>query len=86
MSDDPRTAVFGFDAYSPAEIARRVEESGVAKARLPLITTAMLGMLAGAVIASVIHPRSAMATGSGSPAIATPTQRRSRSALVGKCR
>jgi formate transporter len=51
MSEDPRAAVFGFDAYSPAEIARRVEESGVAKARLPLITTAMLGMLAGAFIA-----------------------------------
>ena len=51
MSAEPRAAVFGFDAYSPAEIARRVEESGVAKARLPLITTAMLGMLAGAFIA-----------------------------------
>jgi formate/nitrite transporter len=51
MNEDPRAAVFGFDAYSPAEIARRVEDSGVAKARLPLITTAMLGMLAGAFIA-----------------------------------
>lgn len=26
---------FGLDAYSPREIAQRVEEAGVAKARLP---------------------------------------------------
>jgi formate/nitrite transporter len=44
-------AVFGFDAYSPEQIANRVEESGVAKARLPLLTTAMLGLLAGGFIA-----------------------------------
>ena len=40
----------GFDAYSPAEIARRVENAGVAKARLPLLQTVMLGVLAGAYI------------------------------------
>ncbi len=51
MRAHPRGAVFGFDAYAPEEIARRVEESGVAKARLPAMTTAMLGMLAGAFIA-----------------------------------
>ena len=51
MSEVPRAAVFGFDAYSPAEIARRVEDSGVTKARLPMIAAAMLGILAGAFIA-----------------------------------
>ena len=39
-----------FDAFSPAEIAERVENVGVAKARLPLPTLVMLGMLAGAFI------------------------------------
>jgi formate/nitrite transporter len=43
--------IFGFDAYTPAEIARRVDEVAVAKARLPLVTAAMLGVLAGAFIA-----------------------------------
>jgi formate transporter len=44
-------AVFSFDVYSPEQIANRVEESGVAKARLPLLSLAMLGVLAGAFIA-----------------------------------
>jgi formate/nitrite transporter len=39
--------IFGFDAYSPREIAERVDSVGVAKARLPLLQTAMLGVLAG---------------------------------------
>ena len=43
-------AVFGSDAYSPREIARRVREAGIAKARLPLLSVWMLGMLAGAFI------------------------------------
>jgi formate transporter len=43
--------VFGSDAYAPREIAARVSEVGVAKARLPLLQLAMLGMLAGAFIA-----------------------------------
>ena len=42
---------FGFDAYSPDQIANRVEEIGVAKARLPTLATVMLGLLAGAFIA-----------------------------------
>lgn len=42
--------VFGFDAYSPKEIAARVQSAGVAKARLPLLQTVMLGVLAGAFI------------------------------------
>ena len=39
------------DAYKPAEMARLVEQVGVAKAKLPLIKTATLGLLAGAFIA-----------------------------------
>ena len=42
--------LFGFDAYSPKEIAERVENIGVAKARLPLLTMATLGVLAGGFI------------------------------------
>lgn len=34
--------VFGFDAFSPGEIAERVEKTGVAKARLPLLSMLML--------------------------------------------
>lgn len=45
------SGVFGLDAYAPAEIARRVNEVGVAKARLPFAALAMLGVLAGAFIA-----------------------------------
>jgi formate transporter len=40
----------GFDAFSPGEIARRTIDLGVAKARLPLPTMAMLGVLAGGFI------------------------------------
>jgi formate transporter len=42
--------VFGFDAFSPAQIAERVREVGVTKARLPLLPLVMLGLLAGAFI------------------------------------
>lgn len=42
--------LFGFDAFSPREIAARVENVGVAKARLPLLPMLMLGILAGAFI------------------------------------
>lgn len=42
--------IFGFDAFSPKEIAERVESIGVAKARLPLLSMIMLGILAGAFI------------------------------------
>ena len=43
-------AMFGSDAFSPSEIAERVEKTGVAKARLPIHALLMLGMLAGAFI------------------------------------
>lgn len=42
--------VFGSDAYAPKDIAGRVCEVGMAKARLPLLTLALLGVLAGAFI------------------------------------
>lgn len=43
-------ALYGFDAYSPAEIAERIETVGVAKAQLPLLRMVLLGILAGAFI------------------------------------
>ncbi|HJV68150.1 formate/nitrite transporter family protein [Ideonella sp.] len=42
--------IFGSDAYAPKDIAGRVCEVGMAKARLPLLTLALLGVLAGAFI------------------------------------
>lgn len=42
--------IFGLDAYAPREIAARVADVGVAKAKLPLATLALLGVLAGAFI------------------------------------
>lgn len=40
----------GLDAYSPAEIARRIEAAGTAKTKLGFLPLAMLGALAGAFI------------------------------------
>jgi formate/nitrite transporter len=42
--------VFGFDCYSPKEIAERVENVGVTKASLPVLSQAALGVLAGGFI------------------------------------
>ncbi len=42
--------MFGFDVFSPKEIAARVEAVGLAKARLPFLAMLMLGILAGAFI------------------------------------
>ena len=42
--------LFGLDVYAPREIAARVSDVGVAKARLPLVTVALLGLLAGAFV------------------------------------
>jgi formate/nitrite transporter FocA (FNT family) len=42
--------VFGFDAFSPKEIAARVDTVGAAKAHLPLLSTLMLSVLAGAFV------------------------------------
>jgi formate/nitrite transporter len=41
---------FGFDAFSPKEVAERIEVLGVAKARLPLASMLLLAGLAGAYI------------------------------------
>ena len=50
--DGPETpASFDIDAYAPAQIARRVESAGVAKAALPTLHTLVLAALAGAFIA-----------------------------------
>lgn len=40
-----------FDAYAPAQMARRVETAGVAKAGLPIVPLFALALLAGAFIA-----------------------------------
>ncbi|WP_120510749.1 formate/nitrite transporter family protein [Photobacterium salinisoli] len=42
--------LFGFDAFSPKQIAEKVDSIGVIKARLPLLSMVMLGILAGAFI------------------------------------
>jgi formate transporter len=42
--------IFGLDAFAPKEIAAKVETIGVAKARLPLLSMLMLGILAGGFI------------------------------------
>lgn len=42
--------VYGADAYAPREVAARVSDVGVAKARLPTLTLLLLALLAGAFI------------------------------------
>ncbi len=42
--------LYGFDAFSPAQIAEKVASVGVTKAKLPALQTLMLGALAGAFI------------------------------------
>lgn len=42
--------LYGFDAFSPQQIAERVENIGVTKARLPLLSMIILGILAGSFI------------------------------------
>jgi formate transporter len=42
--------IFGSDAFSPQQIADKVEAVGVAKAHLPAVPTLMLGVLAGGFI------------------------------------
>ena len=43
-------AIFGLDAFSPLQIAAKIETIGVAKAHLPILPTLMLGALAGVFI------------------------------------
>ncbi|MDZ4743268.1 MAG: formate/nitrite transporter family protein [Verrucomicrobiota bacterium] len=42
--------IFGFDSYSPKEIAERVDKLGITKARLPLLPMSALGIMAGGFI------------------------------------
>jgi len=42
--------LYGFEAYSPQQIAQRVEATGVAKVRAPQLNIFMLGVLAGGFI------------------------------------
>ena len=42
--------IFGFDCYSPRQIAEHVESVGVAKANLPVLSMFALGVLAGGFI------------------------------------
>ena len=42
--------IFGADAFSPKQIAERINNIGVAKVKLPLLSCVMLGILAGAFI------------------------------------
>ena len=42
--------IFGFDAFSPKQIANKVDTIGVTKARLPFLSMLMLGVLAGGFI------------------------------------
>ena len=51
MSEAPKGPIAELDAYSPAEIAHRIENVGVAKAKLPTLQMLTLGSLAGAFIA-----------------------------------
>ena len=44
------SAIFGYDAFSPQEIAEKIDKVGVTKARLPAISMLMLAILAGAFI------------------------------------
>jgi formate transporter len=47
----PAPARHAYDAFAPPQIAMLVKQAGVAKARLPLAQTLVLGLLAGAFIA-----------------------------------
>lgn len=57
MSDRPSSELQSpaspplFDAYAPAEVAKRVQRVGLAKAAAPVTTTVALGLLGGAFIA-----------------------------------
>jgi formate/nitrite transporter len=46
----PGQDLFGFNAYAPQEIATLVQNTGVKKAHLPLLSQVMLAVLAGAFI------------------------------------
>lgn len=51
ITPPPPQGPTGLDAYKPAEIFRLIEEAGVAKTKLPIVSVMALGCLAGAFIA-----------------------------------
>jgi formate/nitrite transporter len=51
MNDELTRSIVAVDAYSPSEIAARVQTAGVGKAALPWLQTFTLAVLAGAFIA-----------------------------------
>jgi formate/nitrite transporter len=53
----------GLDAFKPAEVARRIEEAGIAKSCLPLLQLITLACLAGAFIAFGAAAFTAVMTG-----------------------
>ncbi len=64
MTDPPsRIDPTGLDAYKPAEVAQRIEESGISKARLPSVQLATLSVLAGTFIALGAAAYTAVMTG-----------------------
>jgi len=50
QQNDHQHPLFGSDAFSPTEIADRIDRIGVVKARLPMRSLFLLGVLAGAFI------------------------------------
>ena len=59
----PRIDPTGIDAFKPPEIARRIEDAGVAKAALPALQLATLSVLAGVFIALGAAAYAAVMTG-----------------------
>ncbi len=57
-------AASGSDAYAPVEIAKRVESAGVTKVRQRVLTTFVLGVLAGAYISLGVVSYTIVITGS----------------------
>ena len=67
MSPNDQTSthpMVGVDSFSPAEIARMVETRGTAKAAAPVVTTLVLGIVAGAFIALGAVLATVVSTGS----------------------
>ncbi len=65
MPDDTQTEKYILDAYSPAQIAARMESGGIAKAKMPLLKTVTLAVLAGAFISFGAMFYTLVITGSG---------------------
>jgi formate transporter len=63
--------IFDFDAYSPEEVAKRVEQIGVKKVRFPAPVTLVLGILGGSFISlGVMYYLFTIANPAGHPGLA----------------